>query len=219
MKLKAFNLNEFCLCEADPDAIPPPAPVVPLSVRPVSGRNPVGDYSQGASSSGASLDRKKSTPPPMLDKMDEFISGKSGSTLQSGGSSKNLISNDSFATRDLIIIMIPNAQPCTVRIDEFTTLGDLLPRIARTHKLRLFSDEYAFAISPEDQSRLKIMSPIYDLTQCVQSLGVKDLELHKRVYADSVKVSVPTNIEKNIGVTAKVIAPPLENVERITYTG
>lgn len=31
-------------------------------------------------------------------------------------------------------IAIPNAGICSVRIDETTTLGDLLPRIARTHR-------------------------------------------------------------------------------------
>jgi SAPK-interacting protein 1 (Sin1), Pleckstrin-homology len=67
------------------------------------------------------------------------------------------------------------------------TLADLLPHIARTHRLRLYSDEYAFAISPEDRARLKIMSPIVDLSVPVHSLGVRELQLQKRVYADTVR--------------------------------
>lgn len=70
-------------------------------------------------------------------------------------------------------------------------LGDILPFIARNHKLRLFSDEYAFAVTPEDQARFKIASPIVDLNVKFQSLGIRELELQKRHYADTPKVSRP----------------------------
>ena len=45
MKLKAFNLNEFCLCTASDDAMPPPPPppslpiLGPVANRPVSVRS------------------------------------------------------------------------------------------------------------------------------------------------------------------------------------
>ena len=88
------------------------------------------------------------------------------------------------------------------------------------YRLRLFSDEYAFVISPEDQSRLKIMSPIVDLNQCVQSLGVRELELQKRVYADSVKkVSILTKMAGASAAAAKAIVPAARtDLEHIVYT-
>ena len=95
-----------------------------------------------------------------------------------------------------------------------TIIVPLLP----ARRLRLFSDEYAFVISPEDQSRLKIMSPIVDLNQCVQSLGVRELELRKRVYADSAKVAVSIK-DKSGSAATKVTAPAARtDLEHIVYT-
>ena len=100
------------------------------------------------------------------------------------------------------------------RVDSNTTFGELLSRVALKlaerkrqqedsserkgrkegptgpppHILRLFSDEFAFAISPEDQERFKVLSPIVDLSGKVQPLGVREFELQKRVYADNVNV-------------------------------
>ena len=85
--------------------------------------------------------------------------------------------------------------------------------------MRLFSDEYAFVISADDQSRLKIMSPIVDLNQCVQSLGVQNLELQKRVYADSVKISVPVKATGASVTAAKVPVQAVRtDLEHIVYT-
>jgi SAPK-interacting protein 1 (Sin1), Pleckstrin-homology len=96
-------------------------------------------------------------------------------------------------------------------------IRDLLSAI----RLRLFSDEYAFVISPEDQARLKIMSPITDLNQCVQSLGVRDLELQKRIYADSVKISFSSKVPgtNSAAATAKVaLVAARTDLEHIVYT-
>eukprot|EP00596_Hydrurales_sp_CCMP1899_P002070 CAMPEP_0119049714 /NCGR_PEP_ID=MMETSP1177-20130426/65985_1 /TAXON_ID=2985 /ORGANISM="Ochromonas sp, Strain CCMP1899" /LENGTH=485 /DNA_ID=CAMNT_0007027257 /DNA_START=378 /DNA_END=1835 /DNA_ORIENTATION=+ len=216
-KLKAFNLNEFCLCLADEDADPPPLPVVPpttpnppIAAKHVTAKSLAAFSYQGGSSPNSN--RRKSSLeglPLMEEKIDEFPHERTGH-----------VRKDSFNYSENVSITIPNAGNCIVRIDEHTTLGDLLPKIARTHRLRLFSDEYAFKISDDDQARLKIMSPIVDLNQIVQQLGVKELELQKKVYADSVKISIP--------MKPVVIAPPIvilpngdnskTNLEHIVYT-
>ncbi len=78
----------------------------------------------------------------------------------------------------------------TIEVHPNMTLRDLLPEINKKNRLRIFSDEFAFALSEEDQARLKIMSPITDLRVTVQSLGVRVLELQKRVYVDTNNVKV-----------------------------
>ena len=93
MKLKAFNLNEFCLCAADEDATPPLPPPPPLtstliSTRPVSVR---ASYPNDAQS--VNLLNRRSPPPPMI--LESFVSDKSA---PSNIGPAALLRNDSFAT-------------------------------------------------------------------------------------------------------------------------
>lgn len=90
----------------------------------------------------------------------------------------------------------------TVEIHPNMMLRDLLPEINKKNRLRIFSDEFAFALTEEDQARLKIMSPITDLRVSVQSLGVRVLELQRRVYVDT-----------NVKATHK---PPLPSTNALT---
>lgn len=95
MKLKAFNLNEFCLCPADEDALPPLPPPPPppssttISTRPVSVRTTYINDIQGTSQ----LSRK--SPPPLM-VIESCISDKSAPG--SSGAAGALLRNDSFAT-------------------------------------------------------------------------------------------------------------------------
>lgn len=73
MKLKAFNLNEFCLCAANDDAMPPPPPPPP-SAGPVANR-PVSVRSLPFNPHGATALNRKSPPPPMI--LESFVSEKS----------------------------------------------------------------------------------------------------------------------------------------------
>lgn len=78
MKLKAFNLNEFCLCAADDNAPPPPPPPPPLpSLGPVAAR-PVSIRTAPQGTQGASAVSRRSPPPPMI--VDSFVSEKSNHT-------------------------------------------------------------------------------------------------------------------------------------------
>lgn len=75
MKLKAFNLNEFCLCAADDDALPPlPPPPPPPSIGPVANR-PVSIRTAPQGAQSAAALSRRSPPPPMI--VDSFLSEKS----------------------------------------------------------------------------------------------------------------------------------------------
>lgn len=73
MKLKAFNLNEFCLCAANDDAAPPPPPPPPIA-GPVANR-PVSVRSLPYAPQGVASLNRKSPPPPMI--LESFASEKS----------------------------------------------------------------------------------------------------------------------------------------------
>lgn len=63
------------------------------------------------------------------------------------------------ADPDTVTIRFPNGQQVSVPVDENTTLRDLLPLITKLHpltKLRLYTDEYIFVISSQDQKRLQV---------------------------------------------------------------
>ena len=78
--------------------------------------------------------------------------------------------------------------------------------IHKRNRLRLYSDEFSFAVTEEDQQRLKIVSPITDLRVNVQALGVRVLELQKRVYVDSA-VNKKTKMANPPAQFASVNAP------------
>lgn len=93
-------------------------------------------------------------------------------------------------------ILIANSSPIerlTLRnIDDSCTVRDLLPRIAKYYRLRLYTDDYIFTVSSEDKIRLKWMYRyIHDDLTTIASLcarGVRELELKKKEYADSIGV-------------------------------
>ena len=94
MKLKAFNLNEFCLCAADDNALPPPPPLQnlgPIPTRPVSIRS--APLSQGSLAMS-----RRSPPPPMI--VESFISEKSNHA------SGMLSRQESFVTVSKIVLFL-----------------------------------------------------------------------------------------------------------------
>ncbi len=53
-------------------------------------------------------------------------------------------------------IKFPDGSHVTVEHAEEATLRDLLPMLAKTQKLRLYTDEFEFTISPQDQKLLSV---------------------------------------------------------------
>jgi SAPK-interacting protein 1 (Sin1), middle CRIM domain len=78
MKLKAFNLNEFCLCTASDDAMPPPPPPPPLHILGPVANRPVSVRSMPQHVHGTSALNRKSPPPQMIS--ESYVSEKSSHT-------------------------------------------------------------------------------------------------------------------------------------------
>lgn len=70
---------------------------------------------------------------------------------------------------------------------EDTTLRDLLPMMEEKHRLRLFTEEYSFYIyNREEQAKKMLISPLVDISSNVKKLQIKEFELKKKKYADTV---------------------------------
>ena len=65
--------------------------------------------------------------------------------------------------------------------EDDTTFRELLPMIAKTHRIRLITDEYVFVLNQKDQTRLKLMSPNVDMNMKIKLLGCKSFEIQKKL--------------------------------------
>ena len=166
----------------------PPIPYDPNATLQITG--PDSSLVSSYNSSGISASIEGSTD---LRSMDHRISGMN--ELHCG--MRNLNRAGSFMQHDPITmtIIIGDVHE-SLEVYSSMALRDLLPEINKRNKLRLFSDEFAFAIQEEDQVRLKIMSPITDLRVNVHSLGVQVLELQKRQYVDSTVIIKPSSSQQ-----------------------
>ena len=92
---------------------------------------------------------------------------------------------------DTVLVTIPSA-PSVGNLyfpfTETTRLRDLLPMIAQKHKIQIFTEQYSFVISAEDQSRLKLMSNTVDTNKLINTVGTRKFALQKRVFQDANKV-------------------------------
>ena len=215
--------NEYCLCEVEGKNIPPPPP----GTSPVSTVNHQYHPPPPPSGPGSLIRRSSSrgnAPPVPYDPnaaMTLQVAGPESSVVSSYNSSgisasidgsndirsnndsshfgiRTLNRQGSFMQHDpLTMTIIIGEIHETLEVYSSMTLRDLLPEINKKNKLRLFSDEFAFAIPEEDQVRMKIMSPITDLRVNVHSLGVQVLELQKRQYVDSTVIKPSSSQQKS----------------------
>ena len=81
---------------------------------------------------------------------------------------------------NFVKITLPHVGHIKLGFDDNMTLKDLLPHICRKHRLRLFTDEFSFVITPEEQSRLKLMSPIVSSNTLIKNIDLREFELQKR---------------------------------------
>jgi len=86
----------------------------------------------------------------------------------------------SAADSNIVKVNIPHVGTVKLGFDDDMILKDLLPYICRKHRLRLYTDEYSFIVSPEEQARLKLMSPIVDSNTKIRSIDLREFELQKR---------------------------------------
>lgn len=75
-----------------------------------------------------------------------------------------------------------------IPINQETTFRDLLPIIAKAHKLRIYTDEYVFVLSNTDMKHFKLMSSILDIGMNIFSTGCRIFEMQKKIYSDSSKI-------------------------------
>jgi len=78
------------------------------------------------------------------------------------------------------MIIFPDSTQVIVPFTHSMILLDLLPSINKVKRLRLYTDEYSFFVSPADQKRLKLMSPQLDMYAAVKDVGTNSLEIQKK---------------------------------------
>ena len=94
------------------------------------------------------------------------------------------------ASGNTIAVFIAHMSPMTIPVaSSTTTLRDLLPLIAKKHRLRLYTDHYEFIITQDEQERLNLALPVFELDTIIQLNGLKEVELRKKVFADASKVA------------------------------
>lgn len=100
---------------------------------------------------------------------------------------------DDEGDSDMVIIIFPDGIEVEIGYNKEHTMLDLLPLIAKTHRIRLYRNEYVFVMSEQDQARLMLMSPLVNLHAIVKDVGTRTFQIQKKVYADSVRQNKRTN--------------------------
>ena len=59
-------------------------------------------------------------------------------------------------------------------------MSDITPSAGIDGDFRLFTEEYTFVLSQEDQSRLQLPTPHLDPHASIMKLGIREFELQKR---------------------------------------
>ena len=93
-----------------------------------------------------------------------------------------------------VSVAIPTSKgdSITVRLvyDDTTTMKQLLLDLVekKKHKIRLYTEEFSFVVSAEDQARLKLMSPFVDMSALVATFGDNcKFDLQKKIFEDSAR--------------------------------
>lgn len=85
-------------------------------------------------------------------------------------------------------IRLPKGQEISIPITADSTFHDLLPIIAKAHKLRIYTDEYSFVMSTSDMKRCKLMVSLMDINTKISATACRIFEIQKKTYADSSKL-------------------------------
>ena len=103
-----------------------------------------------------------------------------------------------------------------------TTLRDLLPMMEKKHRLRLFTEEYSFYIyNREEQAKKMLTSPLVDISSNVKKLQIKEFELKKKKYADTIYIErqnseKESNLQSNAPYNQQQFSEATDNA--IIYT-
>ena len=118
----------------------------------------------------------------------EVASMMAGMSIPKSNSMFNISRNSAYSPSDdnnldsnITFIVFPDGVEIEVDQDAESTMLSLLPKIAKTHRLRLHRNEYEFHVSEEDQQKLMLASPIIDLHQKVKDVPTNTFYIRKKV--------------------------------------
>ena len=112
----------------------------------------------------------------------------------SGGLKSISARRKSETGHSFIKIKMLNSTHTVLPLSAETTGKDLLPLLAKKHRLQLFTGEYVFRLKPADQQRLKMPTAAngeVDMEQALQPLDLEEVELAPKTYADSPQLPLP----------------------------
>jgi len=117
---------------------------------------------------------------------DTGYSSQSSGARQDRTRTYSKASYDSFQNSvSTVLVVFPDGTQVVVPFKEDTLLIQLLPKVHKLKRLRLYTNEYVFAVSAADQKHLKLMSPQLDMQQPVRTIGATTLEIQNKVYSDT----------------------------------
>lgn len=135
-RLRDIQSDEFCLCELED-------------------RQPIRTYSYNDS---------LFSPPPLVNSHSDKSTMSASSSYKirdpfAGSPFSDDVDSPPRITPQLensVTIRFPDGKAMTVEHGEEATLRDLLPSIAKQHRIRIYTDEYEFLISTQDQKMLSV---------------------------------------------------------------
>ncbi|ETV95354.1 hypothetical protein H310_11243 [Aphanomyces invadans] len=160
-------------------------------------------------------ERSEACPPPD----GSPPSSADPSIIHRGGPQHSIPPGDSrrIATsgdKNILKIIMPNENHSVIPIKDGTTGKDLLPMLKKKHRLPML-DEYILKVSEADKLRLDLPSEIIDLETNLKPLGLQEVTLARKVYADAPAPAPPqsnvfgeTAVESAEAINKNVRPPP-----------
>lgn len=81
--------------------------------------------------------------------------------------------------QDTVTVLLPNSSYVKIKVTETTTPKDLIHMISKKHRLRMFTGEFTFLLSPADQTRLQVCAIIFQYV-CDSSINSTHIVCERR---------------------------------------
>ncbi|KAF0714247.1 Aste57867_3962 [Aphanomyces stellatus] len=98
--------------------------------------------------------------------------------------------NARMGDKNFLKIIMPNENYTVIAIKDGMTGKDLLPMLTKKHRLPML-DEYILKASDADKQRLELTTDVIDLDTQLKPLGLQEVTLARKVYADMPAVAAP----------------------------